>query len=82
MTFALLQTQAAEQVGMPIILVLAGQMLGANAGNMVSVLNVVAAAAVVGLIREEGTIIRFTFLPMLIYAMASGSIIFALMLAS
>ncbi|WP_251566837.1 L-lactate permease [Erythrobacter sp. 3-20A1M] len=82
MTFALLQTQAAEQVGMPTVLVLAGQMLGANAGNMVSVLNVVAAAAVVSLIREEGRIIRFTFLPMLIYALASGTIIFALMLAS
>lgn len=47
-------------------------MLGANAGNMISVLNVVAAAAVVGLSREEGTIIRFTLGPMLLYSLAVG----------
>lgn len=82
MTFALLQTNAAEQAGVPVVPVLSGQMLGANAGNMVSVLNVVAAAAVVGLLRQEGKIIRFTFLPMLFYALASGVIIFAITLVS
>ena len=80
MTFALLQMNAAREAAVPVVPVLAGQMLGANAGNMVSVVNVVAAAAVVGLLRQEGTIIRFTFLPMLFYALASGVIIFALTL--
>ena len=82
MTFALLQADAAKQAAVPVVSVLAGQMLGANAGNMVSVLNVVAAAAVVGLLRQEGTIIRFTFLPMLFYALASGLVIFVLTLIS
>lgn len=49
-------------------------MLGANAGNMVSVLNVVAAASVVGLLGQEGTIIRFTLLPMLWYCRVTGTV--------
>jgi lactate permease len=58
----------------PATIVLAAQMLGANAGNMISVVNVVSAAAVVGLLRHEGAIIRFTLPPMLIYCLASGMI--------
>ena len=72
MMFALFQIGAAERTAMPETLVLAAQMLGANAGNMISVLNVVAAAAVVGLLRQEGTIIRFTLAPMLYYCLAAG----------
>ena len=72
MMFALFQLSAAEQAAVPRTVVLAAQMLGANAGNMVSVLNVVAAAAVVGLLRQEGTIIRFTLGPMVYYCLAAG----------
>jgi lactate permease len=39
---------------------------------MVSVVNVVAAAAVVGLVGREGTIIRFTLVPMFAYALTVG----------
>ena len=56
--------------------------LGANAGNMVSVVNVVAAAAVVGLLRQEGAIIRFTLLPMLYYTTAAGLLALAFVAAS
>ncbi|MDP4943926.1 MAG: L-lactate permease, partial [Alishewanella sp.] len=48
-------------------LVLALQMLGANAGNMICVVNVVAAASVVNLNGREGEIIRYTLWPMLFY---------------
>ncbi|MYZ46283.1 L-lactate permease [Propylenella binzhouense] len=72
MMFALFQLGAAERAAIPDTVVLAAQMLGANAGNMISVLNVVAAAAVVGLLRQEGTIIRFTLAPMLYYCLAAG----------
>ncbi|MCG2601420.1 MAG: L-lactate permease [Achromobacter sp.] len=70
--FALLQVAVAERAGIPADVVLAAQMLGSNAGNMVSVLNVVAAAAVVGLIGREGDIIRFTLWPMLAYCAVAG----------
>lgn len=78
--FALFQVAVADRTGTPPEIVLAAQMLGSNAGNMISVLNVVAAAAVVDLIGREGTIIRFTIWPMLAYCGAAG--IFAWSLAS
>lgn len=82
MMFALLQFSAADRAGIPETTVLATQMLGANAGNMVSVVNVVAAAAVVGLLRQEGAIIRFTFLPMLYYTTLAGLLALAFAAAS
>jgi len=72
MTFALFQLTAAEQASLPPDIVLAAQILGASAGNMVSVVNVVAAAAVVGLVGREGTIIRYTLVPMLVYTTVVG----------
>ena len=82
MMFALLQFSAADRAGLSETTVLAAQMLGANAGNMVSVVNVVAAAAVVGLLRQEGAIIRFTLLPMLYYTTAAGLLALAFVAAS
>lgn len=70
--FALLQASTAAGAGLAPDTVLAAQMLGANAGNMISVLNVVAAAAVVGLLNQEGRIIRYTVWPMLYYSLFAG----------
>ncbi|MDX5476720.1 MAG: L-lactate permease [Bacillaceae bacterium] len=72
MMFSLFQFSIAEQLGMEASTVVALQVLGANAGNMICVLNVVAAASVVGLLGKEGTIIRFTVVPMLYYALMAG----------
>ncbi|NCC21617.1 MAG: L-lactate permease [Alphaproteobacteria bacterium] len=79
MMFALLQFSAALQAEVNPRVVLAAQMLGANAGNMICVLNVVAAASVVGLAGKEGTIIRHTLWPMIYFAGLTG--ILALVLA-
>ena len=80
MTFAAFQLTAADQGGLRPDIVLAAQILGASAGNMVSVVNVVAAAAIVGLSGREGAIIRLTLIPMLGYAGAVG--LFAMFLMS
>ena len=72
MMFSLFQFSIADQIQVPHHIVIAGQMLGANAGNMVCVLNVVAAASVVGLAGKEGTIIRMTLIPMLYYVLMTG----------
>ncbi len=72
MMFSLFQVSAAQQVGASTQVVLALQALGANAGNMICVVNVVAAASVVGLAGQEGRIIRFTLGPMLYYSLAAG----------
>jgi len=72
MMFSLFQFSVAVQVGVSERVVIALQALGANAGNMISVLNVVAAATVVGLQNQEGRIIRITLAPMFYYVIWSG----------
>ncbi|WP_082633146.1 L-lactate permease [Lacimicrobium alkaliphilum] len=73
MMFASLQQSVAAQSGTPEHLILALQMLGANAGNMICVVNVVAAASVVRISGQEGRIISYTLLPMLYYCLAAGT---------
>ena len=70
--FSLLQYDAAVATGVPVAVVLGLQAFGAAAGNMMSVLNVVAAAAVVGLSGREGAALRLTLLPTLIVCLAAG----------
>ncbi|MDP5274776.1 L-lactate permease [Chengkuizengella axinellae] len=74
MMFSLFQFSAAEQIGSNPDIVLSLQALGANGGNMICILNVVAAASVVNLYGKEGTIIRYTMVPMLYYCLLSGVI--------
>ncbi|MFC0525045.1 L-lactate permease [Pontibacillus salicampi] len=74
MMFSLFQFSVADQISTSPSLIVALQVLGANAGNMVCVLNVVAAASVVNMAGKEGSIIRMTLGPMLYYAIASGII--------
>lgn len=72
MMFAGLQQEAAVSAELPERVILALQMIGSNAGNMICVMNVVAAAAVVKLNGQEGQIIRLTLAPMLYYCLAAG----------
>ncbi|WP_318246953.1 L-lactate permease [Halobacillus litoralis] len=72
MMFSLFQFSVADQIQVAQQQVTALQVLGSNAGNMVCILNVVAAASVVNLVGEEGTIIRLTMIPMLLYVLMAG----------
>jgi lactate permease len=74
MMFADLQQATANNLGISENIVLALQMLGSNAGNMICVVNVVAACSVVGLTGREGSVIRITMLPMLMYCFMVGII--------
>jgi lactate permease len=76
MMFAGLQQSTALELGLNQEVILALQIIGANAGNMICVVNVVAAASVVNLIGKEGEIIRFTLIPMLYYSLGAGIIAF------
>jgi lactate permease len=73
MMFSLFQFSAALQSGVPPEIVLAAQILGANAGNMICILNVVAAASVVDLTGREGAIIRYTMIPMIFFITMAGA---------
>jgi len=70
--FANMQLTVAASEGLNPSLILALQTLGASAGNMISVLNVVAATAVVGLSGKEGQVIRYTLIPMLTFCVLLG----------
>ncbi|MDX1538763.1 L-lactate permease [Arsukibacterium sp.] len=77
--FGSFQLAMAYEASLPLTLVLALQMLGANAGNMICVVNVVAAASVVNLQGREGDIIRYTLWPMLFYCVAASSVAWLLL---
>ncbi|AOM81856.1 L-lactate permease [Salisediminibacterium beveridgei] len=72
LTFSPIQYSAAMDTGLNTNLILAQQTAGSAAGNMICVHNVVAAAAVVGMVGKEGDIIRKTLLPALLYALLIG----------
>ena len=72
MMFAQFQWNTASQVGLNPESILALQMIGANAGNMMCVVNVVAAASVVDLVGKEGQIIRLTLPAMLYYCLSAA----------
>ena len=72
--FAQFQFSTAEQIGVNQEVVVATQAVGGAAGNMVTVHNVVAASATVGLLGREGDLIRKTVIPMVYYLLAAGAL--------
>ena len=69
------QYETANILGVSGALMVASQSVGAAAGNMVAIHNVVAASATVGLIGKEGIILRITILPTIYYLIFSGLIV-------
>lgn len=72
--FAQFQFATAEAIGASPIVVVAAQAVGGAAGNMVTVHNVVAAAATVGLIGREGDLLRKTVIALGYYLLAAGAL--------
>lgn len=68
------QFAAARNLLMPGSIFIALQAVGAAAGNMIAIHNVVAAAATVGLLGKEGSVLRKTILPTLYYVLLTGII--------
>lgn len=74
MMFSLFQYGIAQEIGASTRLVVALQAVGGAAGNIVSIHNVVAVSAVVGLLGREGELIRRMALPLLYYLLFAGVI--------
>jgi len=72
LTFSPIQYQVANSVGINPVIVLAQQIIGGAAGNMICIHNVVAAAVVVGLTGQEGNIIRKTLPAAIFYGIVVG----------
>jgi lactate permease len=72
MMFSLFQFATAIKIGVIPGVIVALQVVGGAAGNMICVHNVVAASAVVGLIGKEGHLIRKTLIPMIYYLIVAA----------
>jgi lactate permease len=68
------QFETANLLGLSGALMVAAQSVGAAAGNMIAIHNVVAASATVGLLGKEGVILRITIFPTLYYLLFTGII--------
>ena len=72
--FSLFQFGVAESLMMSGAIIVSLQAVGAAAGNMVAIHNVVAASATVGMLGQEGQVLRLTILPTLYYLCMVGLI--------
>lgn len=70
--FTAFQYGVAERLMMSTAMIVALQAVGAAAGNMVAIHNVVAASATVGLLDREGATLRKTILPTIYYLLVLG----------
>lgn len=72
--FAAFQYGVAERLAMSTVMIVALQAVGAAAGNMIAIHNVVAASATVGLLGKEGLTLRKTILPTVYYLLVIGTL--------
>ncbi len=76
--FSQFQFATAEGIGAATAPVVSAQAVGGAAGNMLTVHNVVAAAATVGLVGREGDLMRKVAIPCLYYLAAAGIVSYLL----
>ena len=74
MMLAQYQFGVADALGLSTAFMVALQAVGAAAGNMIAIHNVVAASATVGLLDQEGETLRRTIIPTLYYCLVAGII--------
>ena len=72
LTFAAFQYGVAERLAMSTVMIVSLLAVGAAAGNMIAIHNVVAASATVGLLGKEGDTLRKTILPTIYYLLVLG----------
>jgi len=72
LTFGPIQDTIAMQMGLDRTTILALQSVGGAMGNMVAIHNIVAVCSVLGLVNQEGEILKKTVGPMLLYGLAAA----------
>ncbi|MGB4972097.1 MAG: L-lactate permease, partial [Cyclobacteriaceae bacterium] len=70
--FSFFQFGVSERLMMPTTIIVALQAVGAAAGNMIAIHNVVAASATVGYLGNEGIVLRKTIIPTIYYLIIVG----------
>ncbi|MEE1622715.1 L-lactate permease [Zafaria sp. J156] len=76
LTFSQFQFSTGAQIGVPPELVVAAQAVGGAGGNPISIHNIVAASATVGLLGREGDLLRQTIFVTTYYCLAGGIVAF------
>jgi lactate permease len=76
--FGAFQLNTAYEVGLPAVSILALQAVGGAAGNMICIHNVVAVLTTVGLLGQEGTVIRKNLPIAFLYALLAGALAWAI----
>jgi len=71
-TFGAFQFEAATQLGLPRTIIVGAQAVGGAIGNLVAIHNLVAALATVGLLGQEGRVMRLNMIPLLYYSTGVG----------
>ncbi|WP_409348373.1 L-lactate permease [Natronorarus salvus] len=71
-TFGGFQFTAAHELDLPSQIVVGTQAVGGAIGNLVAIHNIVAALATVGLVGQEGRVIRLNLIPLFYYAVMVG----------
>jgi lactate permease len=79
LTFAGIQDSIAQTLGFDRTSILAMQSVGAAMGNMIAISNIVAVSSILGLVNEDGFILKRTVIPLIVYGLIAG--VFGLLLA-
>jgi len=72
LTFAAIQDSIARTLGFERTSILALQSVGAAMGNMVAISNIVAVCSILGLINQEGFVLKRTVIPLIVYGLIAG----------
>lgn len=74
LTFSQFQFSTGSYIGVPPESIVAAQAVGGAGGNPISIHNIVAASATVGLLGREGDLLRKTVLVTIYYCLAGGTV--------
>jgi len=72
LTFAGIQDSIARTLGFDRTSILALQSVGAAMGNMVAISNIVAVSSILGLVNQDGFVLKRTVIPLIVYALVAG----------
>jgi lactate permease len=72
LTFAGIQDSISHMLGFDRTSILALQSVGAAMGNGVAISNIVAVSSILGLVNQEGFILKRTVIPLIVYGLVAG----------
>ncbi|HEX2661508.1 MAG TPA: L-lactate permease [Candidatus Acidoferrum sp.] len=72
LTFAGIQDSIARTLGFDRTSILALQSVGAAMGNMVAISNIVAVSSILGLVNQDGFVLKRTVIPLIVYGLVAG----------